>query len=206
MSLPHIPGDRHVLTIRTFPEGDLQVNFAWHADACELLLEQAAMYSGRVTAFHATIAEHTEANGRRILHEVHWKADADEQGLHEFVRDSVRSDLVRLLLETAEQQLRTHAGTTSQVMRAEWGWDYHDEGPSLDDLPSHVRLADGTTFDDPYDLMDTCLYVVSDRFLLVSLLGLRTDDALIIYRKSNGTIVTSADPDFVDEPTLKATA
>lgn len=206
MSLPHIPSDRYTLTIRTFPEGNLQVHFTWHADACEFLMDQAALYAGRVTAFHATLAEHTAANGRRILHELHWKADTDEDDLQNFVRESLRGDLVRHLLETVEGQLRTHAGMTSPVVRAEWDWDYDSDGPRLSDLPCHVRLADGTTLDDAYDVMDTCLYQVSDRFLLIDLLGLSTDEPLVVYRHGNGPIITSADPDFVDESTLKATA
>lgn len=206
MSLPHLPGDRYVLNVRTFPEGNLQVNFTWHADACEFLLDQASLYAGRVTAFHATLAEHTAANGRRILHELHWKADTDEHGLQAFVRDSVRADLVRQLLEAVEEQLRTHAGTTSPVVRAEWGWDYDSDGPRLDDLPCHVRLADGTKLDDAYDVMDTCLYAVSDRLLLAGLLGLSTDKDLVVCRERNGAIITSADPGFVEEPTLKASA
>lgn len=39
------------------------MNFTWHDDACRLLMDQAAMYAGRVTAFHVTLAEHTAANG-----------------------------------------------------------------------------------------------------------------------------------------------
>lgn len=206
MSLPHIPSDRYTLTIRTFPEGNLQVHFTWHADACGFLMDQAALYAGRVTAFQATLAEHTEATGRRILHELHWKADSNEDGLQSFVRESLRDDLVRHLLEAVEGQLRTHAGLTSPVVRAEWGWDYQDGGPSLTDLPCHVRLADGTTLDDPYDVLDTCLFQVSDRFLFADLLGLSTDEDLIVNRHGNGPIITSADPDFVDESTLKATA
>jgi hypothetical protein len=206
MSLPHLPGDRYVLNVRTFPEGNLQVNFTWHADACEFLLDQASLYAGRVTAFHATLAEHTAANGRRILHELHWKADSDEHGLQAFVRDSVRADLVRQLLEAVEEQLRTHAGTTSPVVRAEWGWDYDSDGPRLDDLPCHVRLADGGNLTDFYDLLDSSLYDVADRHFVQNLFGLSTDQPLAIRRERNGAITTSADPDFACEPILEATA
>ncbi|MEW1938457.1 hypothetical protein AB0331_13945 [Dietzia maris] len=204
MSLPHLPRDRYVLNMRTFPEGDLQVNFGWHADACGLLLEQASLYGGRVTTFRASIAEHTAAGGRRIMHELLWKAGADERGLYEFVRESVRADLIRHLLEAAEEQLRTHTGTTSPVVRAEWGWDFGSYGPRIDDVPAYVRLADGTEFDDPYDVMD--MDVLSYRVLLADLLGLSTDEDLVVYREPNGAIVTNADPDFVAAPPSGAAA
>lgn len=205
MSLPHLPSDRYVLTIRTFPEGNLQVNFTWHDEACRFLMDQAAMYAGQVTAFRATLAEHTAANGRRILHELTWKAAASGVGLREFVADTLREDLVRQIMETTEEQLRTHAGTTSPVVRAEWHWDGDSDGYCLYDLPDNVRLADGNVFDDVYAVMDTCLYAVSDRFLLTGLLGLSTDQPLVI-RRERGAIVTSADAEFVDEPPFKATA
>lgn len=206
MSLPHLPSDKHLLTMRTFPEGNLQVNFTWHADACEFLIDQASLYAGRVTAFHATLAEHTAEGGRRILHELHWKADTDEHGLRAFVRDSVRADLYSQLLAGLDRELHERMGLTSPVARAEWGWNYDTGGASIEDLPDFVILADGTRIDDVYSELDSGVFALTDRFFFTELVGLSSDEDLVICRASNGTITASADPDFVDAPILKATA
>lgn len=206
MSLPHIPGDRFTLTLGTFPAGNLQVHFTWHADACEFLIDQASLYAGQVTAFHATLAEHTEANGRRVLHELHWKADADKRGLQAFVRDSLRADLYAQLLAGLDSELRERLGLTSPVARAQWGWNFDTGGVCIDDLPDYVILADGTRIDDVNSELDSGVFALTDRFFFTDLMGLSTHEDLVICRASNGAITASADPDFVDEPTLKATA
>ncbi|MCT1884828.1 hypothetical protein M3C36_06460 [Dietzia cinnamea] len=205
MSLPHLPGNRYVLNLRTFPEGDLQVNFTWHDDACRFLMDQAFLYAGRVTSFHACLAEHTDADWRRILHEVHWKADADEHGLQAFVDDTIRADLARQLLNGLDHGL-IRAGVASKVVYAEWQWVATGDGCHLDDLPALVRLADGGNLTDFYDLLDSSLYDVADRYFVQNLFGLSTDQPLAVRRERNGAITTSADPDFACEPILKATA
>lgn len=206
MSLPHLPNDKHLLTIRTSPVGNLQVNFTWHSDACEFLIDQARLYDGRVTAFHATLAEHTEASGRRICHELHWKASLETGSLLAFVGDSLRADLYSQLLAGLDRELRERLGLTSPVARAEWGWNYDTGGVCIDDLPDFVILADDTRIDDVYSKLDSGVYSLTDRFFFTDLMGLSTDEDLVICRASNGAITASADPDFVDEPTLKATA
>lgn len=206
MSLPHLPNDKHVLTLRTFPAGNLQVNFTWHSDACEFLLDQASLYDGRVTAFHATLAEHTEASGRRICHELHWKASLETGSLLAFVGDSLRADLYSQLLAHLDEDLRDQLGLTSPVARAEWGWNYDSDGVCIDDLPDVVFLADGTRIDDVYSKLDRGIYALTDRFFFTDLLGLSSDENLVIIRDSNGSITASAAPDFVDTPTLPATA
>lgn len=205
MSLPHLPGDRYVLNLRTFPEGELQVNFTWHDDACRFLMDQAALYAGRVTSFRACLAEHTEADGRRVLHEVHWKADADEHGLQVFVGDTIRADLATQLLDGLDRGL-IRAGVAPKVVYAEWQWVATSDGYYLDDLPALVRLADGSELADFYDLLDSSLYDVADRYFVQHLFGLSTDQPLAIRRERNGAISTSADASFADEPVLKATA
>lgn len=205
MSLPHLPGDRYVLNLRTFPEGNLQVNFTWRDDATRFLMDQAALYAGRVTAFHACLAEHTTANGRSILHEVHWKADAAEHGLQAFVDDTIREDLARQLMDGLDHGL-VEANVASKVVFAEWQWGATSDGYYLDDLPALIRLADGSQLDDSYELLDSSLYAVADRYFIQHLFGLSADQPLVIRREPNGAIITGADPGFVDEPTLKATA
>lgn len=206
MSLPHLPNDKHLLTIRTSPVGNLQVNFTWHADACEFLIDQARLYDGRVTAFHATLAEHSDEAGRQIRHELHWKASLDDVTLETSVRDSLRADLYTQLLASLDRELRERLGLTSPVARAEWGWNYDSSGACIEDLPDVVMLADGTRIDDVNRELDSGIYALTDRFFFTNLVGLSTDEDLVICRASNGAITASADPDFVDEPTLKATA
>ncbi|PZT90347.1 MAG: hypothetical protein DI630_31035 [Gordonia sp. (in: high G+C Gram-positive bacteria)] len=206
MSLPHISNDRYTLTIRTFPEGNLQVHFTWHADACELLLDQASLYAGRVTSFRATLAEHTADSERRILHELHWKTTTDDDDLQAVVRDSLRADLYSQLLAGLDSELHERLGLTSPVARAEWGWNYDTGGVCIDDLPDFVILADGTRIDDVNSELDSGVFALTDRFFFTELMGLSTDEDLVICRASNGAITANADPDFVDEPTLKATA
>lgn len=206
MSLPHIPGDRYVLNVRTFPEGNLQVNFTWHADACEFLIDQARLYDGRVTAFHATLAEHSDEAGRQIRHELHWKASLETGSLLAFVGDSLRADLYTQLLASLDRELRERLGLTSPVARAEWGWNYDSSGACIEDLPDVVILADGTRIDDVNSKLDSGVYALTDRFFFTDLLGLSSDENLVIIRDRNGSITSSAEPYFVDTPTLPATA
>lgn len=201
MSLPPIPGDRYVLTIRTFPEGHVQVQVAFLDDARELLLSQAALYAGQVTAFHAVISQRTEKAGRFTEHDIHWQADRDPRGLHTTVTDTVRRDIARQLLADldADQRFQSDSVSSSPIVRAEWGWGAADDGCFITESPDLITLDDGTELHGFDDLPNVDMQDVVDHYFAEGIFCVRHDEHLVIRRSLDGAITCSGDSGFTDD-------